>query len=260
MEIDINDLMEEMGESQSFQNFRIQTEKALEDQQKFDQLKLQEKDLNEEIKKINLELKKKQDEFAKEAKESSDEIMNQKRRWNEQKTERELITELKKREIDGKLACKKRIQSKEEMSLRDKIAQLNKGLEVEQIVSKKIQDFIVKKKKKTDGINDEREKKKEDKLKELQNQKEDIDTKMGFAQQEEQEYQKRCDLENEEREKQTMDDASNLEKEQSKVQEKLDMESAARYVQKKWIWYQTEGKLLAKKKKKGKGKKKKKKA
>jgi hypothetical protein len=57
-----------------------------------------------------------------------------------------------------------------------------------------------------------------------------------------------------------MDDASNLEKEQSKVQEKLDMESAARYVQKKWIWYQTEGKLLAKKKKKGKGKKKKKKA
>jgi hypothetical protein len=48
--------------------------------------------------------------------------------------------------------------------------------------------------------------------------------------------------------------------EQKKIQEKLDMEMAAKYIQKKWNWYQTEGKLLAKKRKKGKkgkGKKKK---
>ena len=38
------------------------------------------------------------------------------------------------------------------------------------------------------------------------------------------------------------------------------MELAAKYIQKKWNWYQTEGKLLAKKRKKGgKGKKGKKK-
>ena len=44
-----------------------------------------------------------------------------------------------------------------------------------------------------------------------------------------------------------------------KRQEKMDMEDAARYIQRKWKWYQEVGKFLAKKKKKGKkgGKKKK---
>ena len=44
-----------------------------------------------------------------------------------------------------------------------------------------------------------------------------------------------------------------------KKQEKMDMEDAARYIQRKWKWYQEVGKFLAKKKKKGKkgGKKKK---
>lgn len=43
-----------------------------------------------------------------------------------------------------------------------------------------------------------------------------------------------------------------------KIHEKIDMEDAARYIQRKWKWYQEVGKFLAKKKKKGKkGKKKK---
>ena len=44
-----------------------------------------------------------------------------------------------------------------------------------------------------------------------------------------------------------------------KRQEKMVMEDAARYIQRKWKWYQEVGKFLAKKKKKGKkgGKKKK---
>jgi len=39
----------------------------------------------------------------------------------------------------------------------------------------------------------------------------------------------------------------------------MDMDAAAKYIQRKWNWYQTEGKLLAKKKKGKKGGKKKKK-
>ena len=60
---------------------------------------------------------------------------------------------------------------------------------------------------------------------------------------------------NEEEEKKQEDDGA------AKVQEKLAMEDAARYVQRRWEWYQVEGKFLAKKSKKGrkgKGKKKKK--
>ena len=43
-----------------------------------------------------------------------------------------------------------------------------------------------------------------------------------------------------------------------KRQEKMDMEDAARYIQRKWKWYQEVGKHLAKKKKGKKGGKKKK--
>jgi hypothetical protein len=44
-----------------------------------------------------------------------------------------------------------------------------------------------------------------------------------------------------------------------KKKEKMEMEDAARYIQRKWKWFQDEGRLLSKKKKKGKkgGKKKK---
>lgn len=47
---------------------------------------------------------------------------------------------------------------------------------------------------------------------------------------------------------------------EGKVKEKMNMEDAARYIQRRWTWFTTEGKFLAKKGKKGrKGKKKKKK-
>ena len=46
----------------------------------------------------------------------------------------------------------------------------------------------------------------------------------------------------------------------AKIKEKMSMEDAAKYIQRRWAWFQTEGKFLAKKGKKGrKGKKKKKK-
>jgi len=61
-------------------------------QEEFERLRSQEKELNAEIKQINENQKKKQDDFAKEAQESSDEIAAQKKRWNETKTERELQT------------------------------------------------------------------------------------------------------------------------------------------------------------------------
>lgn len=50
-------------------------------------------------------------------------------------------------------------------------------------------------------------------------------------------------------------------KEKDKLQQKEDMIQASKYIMKKWNWFQTEGKFLAKKrkgKKGGKGKKKKK--
>lgn len=47
--------------------------------------------------------------------------------------------------------------------------------------------------------------------------------------------------------------------EEEKIKDKMSMDEAARFIQRKWTWFQTVGKFLAKKKKGRKGGKKKKK-
>ena len=65
-----------------------------------------------------------------------------------------------------------------------------------------------------------------------------------------------CDEENEAKNRHEQDDKENAATEWKKIQEKMDMELAAKYIQRKWNWYNTEGKLLAKKRKGKKGGKK----
>ena len=152
-----------MAEGQTFISFKNRVDRDLEEQQKFDQLRSQEKELNTEIKKINDDFKAKQDSFAQEAQEASDEIAKQKTRLNETKTERELQVQYKEREIAGKLACMKRLQSMQQQTLRDKISKLKDNLEIEGKVSKKIQAFITAKKKEIETKNDARDKLRETK-------------------------------------------------------------------------------------------------
>ena len=65
----------------------------------------------------------------------------------------------------------------------------------------------------------------------------------------------KCEQEEEDRKARDMKDQEAADLEAAKIKEKLDMNTAAAYVQKKWHWFQTEGKLLGKKRK-GKGGKK----
>ena len=61
------ELMDEMQENQTFSNFKNAIDQGLESQEQFERLRTNEKELNNEIKTINDSLKRKQDEFAKEA-------------------------------------------------------------------------------------------------------------------------------------------------------------------------------------------------
>ena len=67
-------LSDEIMESQTFSEFKREVDERLKEQTDFERLQANEKSLNQEIKFINEELKKKMDDFAKEATESSDEI------------------------------------------------------------------------------------------------------------------------------------------------------------------------------------------
>jgi len=83
-------LMDETLESQSFTDFKSNVDQQLIEQHDFERLVQQEKTLNTEIREINENLKKKMDEFAKEATESSDEISKLRKQVNECKTQSDL--------------------------------------------------------------------------------------------------------------------------------------------------------------------------
>jgi hypothetical protein len=64
LQIDIDQLMNEMYDAQTFSNFKNTIDKAIEENRKFDEYRNQEKQLNNEIKDINEKLKQKQDDIA----------------------------------------------------------------------------------------------------------------------------------------------------------------------------------------------------
>ena len=63
----------------------------------------------------------------------------------------------------------------------------------------------------------------------------------------------------EERKRREHDEESKKEEEEQKLKDKMSMDDAARFIQRKWTWFQTVGRFQAKKRKgkKKKGKKKK---
>ena len=68
--------------------------------------------------------------------------------------------------------------------------------------------------------------------------------------------QAKCDEEGEVKKQQDAIDKENEAIELAKLKEKEEMDMAAKYIQRKWNWFQTEGKFLAKKRKGKKGGKK----
>lgn len=81
----------------------------------------------------------------------------------------------------------------------------------------------------------------------IQNKKEEADQQIDIVRQ-------KCQEEEEARLLQQQKDDEAAAEELQKEKEKYDRIIAAKYIEKKWNWFQTEGKFLAKKRKKGKGK------
>jgi len=99
-----------------------------------------------------------------------------------------------------------------------------------------------------------REDKKEKKSNELNQEKDEILEKKEDAYKETQKMEALCQEQEDERRQREAKDQEALEAEQAKIKEKMDMDLAAKYVQRKWNWFQTEGKFLAKKRKGQEGK------
>jgi len=176
---------------------------------------------------------------------------------NETKTESELIVQYKKREIEGELQRMQRLNGMKQADLRNQIKDLKEQIEVEALVKEKIDKFINKKREMIQKLADDRDKLKDKRLDEIAKDKEDVTAKRGEAQKDANEIEEKCRIDDEERRERQLKAEDEQRREREKIQQRQEMEEAARYIQKKWNWYQIEGKTFAKKKKGKKGKKKK---
>jgi hypothetical protein len=163
------------------------------------------------------------------------------------------------RETDGKLSCQRRIFDKEKEKQLERIKVLEEQLRTENLVSERIRKFVQAKTELLHKKADEQEKLREKRVDNLEKEKDEIHRR---REEDEANIHKMHNLINQEVEdkgKREREERERLEELARKRQEKMDMEDAARYIQRKWKWYQEVGKFQAKKKKKGgkKGKKKK---
>lgn len=112
---------------------------------------------------------------------------------NECKTESELQIQYKLSEIAGKLQCQQRLYSMKEEALRNQITELKNQLETEKLVSKRITQFVKKKKELLEKEAEDRDIARDGMLNQLNVAKEDIQAKKDEADKEIQNMQALCE-------------------------------------------------------------------
>ncbi len=136
---------------------------------------------------------------------------------------------------------------------------LNRQLETESLVTKTIKEHLSKKQMQLVDLTKARESKKDKEGAELEAEKLRIQGMRQTAQEEYEEIKRLIADDDEYRRNLAKMESEKQAAEDEKVKEKMSMDDAARFIQRKWNWFQTVGKFLAKKKKGRKGKKGKKK-
>ena len=141
------------------------------------------------------------------------------------------------------------------------IKQLKDQLEAEEQVSDAVKNHLVRRTNEINANAKERDAEKDDNVNKIREGENDFMLRKNAAEEECKDLMNKIEDDNQERKRIEDEEKKAEADDNAKEREKMAMDDAARYVQKRWEWYQTEGRFLAKKGKKGrkgKGKKKKK--
>ena len=251
-------LKEELTELK-FEQFANNIAKELNNQQEFDRLKVEERELNAKIKKVTDDERKAKDETAKQTHEDNVDIAEKKKQVNETEVDSKLHIQYKVRLIEGQQSCRDRIYKKEEQGMQKTIDQLKSQIETENLVTSTIRKHLAAKQAELQMLTKERDQKKDREGADLEQEKLRIQGLRQAATEEYEEIKKLIADDDEYRANLAKLESEKKQAEDEKVREKMSMDDAARFIQRKWNWFQTVGKFLAKKKKGRKGKKGKKK-
>lgn len=155
----------------------------MQQQQKYEILRKEEKDYTQKIQKVNVDLKKKQDDYAKEAGESTEDITKYRKQLNETKIDIELQIQYTQRRINGILSTMERLNKIKEAKVQIEIEDLKENFKVEKEVSDKIVSFINKRRDGIQKVSDERDKKRETEITKLLDTRQIVLTKKEEADQ-----------------------------------------------------------------------------
>ena len=243
----------------SFGKFKGDITTGLENMQKLDKLRKEEKEYQTKIKQINTERNEKQKESTAEFEETQSDIKMLEKSLNDAKTDSELFLRYLESDAQGKQDCQLRLFQQEENDLEDKIKDLEDRIEREDLVSNKIKDFLREKKDKIEKESEAWDDKKDKEIERLTKLINDISNKKSEDESKQEEVDSQLQFEMAELEAQKKMELEKERELQRKKEENIARDNAARYLQQKWIWWKTVGKAFSKKGRKKGGKKKKKK-
>lgn len=141
----------------------------------------------------------------------------------------------------------------------EQIESMRKKLDTENLVTTTIKKHLATKVAELKDLSSKRDALREKEIADLELEKKKVTDKRLEAQQEYDKVKDDILNDDENRQRIALLEKQKQSKEDEKVKEKMSMDEAARFIQRKWNWFQTVGKFLAKKRKGKKGGKKKKK-
>ena len=244
----------------SFSAFTKSIQDQIAETQRYDHLRDQEKSLTADIQETTANYKKLQNDFSREQDENTKEMQELKRQKNEAQVEKDLHIQYLERQIQGKQSCEDRQNKKKETELQKEIDRLRSVLATEEEVNDVVRSHLGERVTLLQGKSKEQEQKCEEERTRIETDKNEIKDKKNKAIEEIAVIMEKIKADTAERKQREEKNSVEEGTKEAKVREKMSMNDAARYIQRRWIWFNKEGRLLAKKGKKGrKGKKKKKK-
>jgi hypothetical protein len=254
-----DDLLRNMKEL-SYAGFKEVVLDGLENIEKLDKLRKEEKELQTKIKQITTEHKEKEAESKTEFEETEKEIKMLEKTLNDSKTDSDLLLKYLQDKADGEEICQLRLYEQSETALEDEIRDLEDKIARENLVSNKIKNFLKDKKEKLDKQAEEWDVKNKVESEKLTHEINELEQRRKEDEEKSTEVDAQLQheiMELDARKKEELEKQNALER---KKQENIARDNAARYLQNKWIWWKTVGKTLSKGRKgKRKGGKKKKK-
>ncbi|EAR99234.1 hypothetical protein TTHERM_00625950 (macronuclear) [Tetrahymena thermophila SB210] len=245
----------QMVQNNSLTKFQSMTTLELEDQDRLRKLIFREKELYQEIKKLQFDRNQENKEYDNEQKDTNLKIQNLKERLLYKKARAQLKNQYKEKEARAEEGTQQRMYEFEQKQLKEKINNLKQKTDTENMVHEQLRNFLIEKEDQIKQKSDEWAKKVETCREQLQEEIDRLTVEKEKKQEELRELRERDQKEQEEKDRRERQELEEADRKQQEELDQIRLDNAIKLIQ---IEYQEWKDAGGGKKKRKKGKKKKK--